>query len=141
MSFEKGLGADSAFDLGEVGELGRVALGFDVDHVASLVGDKDGTFSNLLEAGLLSDDFVVDHLEGFDGHSVKVGDDRDADLVHLGPSFLCERTVDGDGNDVSAEGLVRIEVVGYLAHLVGAGASEGEGEEEDDRRAFADVAA
>jgi hypothetical protein len=59
----------------------------------------------------------------------------------LGPGFLGEGGVDGDGDHVGAKLFVLVEEAGHLAELIGADAGEGEGHEKDDGLALADVAA
>ena len=132
---------DGLLDLGEVRHRGGVALHFGVDDVASLVRHEDGALGDVEEASLFRDDLGVLHLEGLDGHAVEVGNEGQGDASLLSPSFLGERGIDRDGDDVGAELLVLVEQAGDLAELVGAHARKGEGDEEDDGLALADVAA
>ena len=132
---------DGLLDLGEVRHRGGVALHFGVDDVTSLVRHEDGALGDVEEASLFRDDLGVLHLEGLDGHAVEVGNEGQGDASLLSPSFLGERGIDRDGDDVGAELLVLVEEAGDLAELVGAHARKGEGDEEDDGLALADVAA
>ena len=132
---------DGLLDLGEVRHRGGVALHFGVDDVTSLVRHEDGALGDVEEASLFRDDLGVLHLEGLDGHAVEVGNEGEGNARLLGPSFLGERGIDGDGDDVGAELLVFFEQASYLAEFVGADAGKGEGNEEDDGLALADVAA
>ena len=132
---------DGLLDLGEVRHRGGVALHFGVDDVTSLIRHEDGALGDVEEASLFRDDLGVLHLESLDGHAVEVRDEGEGNARLLGPSFLGEGGIDRYGDDVGAELLVFFEEAGDLAEFVGADARKGEGNEEDDRLALADVAA
>jgi hypothetical protein len=129
---------DGLLDLSEVRHRGGVALHFGVDDVTSLVRHEDGALGDVEEASLFRDDLGVLDLEGLNGHAVEVGNEGQGDAGLLGPCFLGEGGIDRYGDDVGAELLV---FFGDLAEFVGADARKGEGNEEDDRLALADVAA
>jgi hypothetical protein len=132
---------DGLLDLSEVRHRGGVALHFGVDDVTSLVRHEDGALGDVEEASLFRDDLGVLDLEGLNGHAVEVGNEGQGDAGLLGPCFLGEGGIDRYGDDVGAELLVFFEEAGDLAEFVGADARKGEGNEEDDRLALADVAA
>ena len=121
----------------EVGQvLGRGRL-LGVLNDAVLVDDEGGAGRGVADPGEVGES----HAEGVGDGLVEVGQDRDADLVFLGPFLLRERIVDADRVNGGAELLVLTETAGLIAHLLRAHAGVGQGEEEEDSLLLAAIVA